>query len=793
MIQIQNKSICLQTKLTSYIMCADDIGNLFHLYYGAKVDFSENTIQALMPKSTNPIGCAVIVDTEQPSLSLQNMCLEVSTRGKGDFREPFIEIQYSDGSTTSDFRFDRAELLTEKPEINGLPSSYFSEPPETSETVVVYLKDKNSPLELQLFYTVFEECDCITRFSRLVNNSADAVIVRRFMSAQLDVDMPEVKVLSFHGEWAREMNRHDLTLQAGQFVSSSRCGSSSNKSNPFLIYAEKTSDETSGFCYASNLVYSGDHKESVEFNGYGQYRILTGINPDTFSYSLNPEESLDSPEAVLTCSTSGYDGISKHMHRFVREHIVRGYWQHKERPILLNSWEAMYFNVRELRVLMLARLAKRVGVELFVLDDGWFGKRDDETSSLGDWTDNLSKLPNGLAGLSKRIKNMGMKFGIWVEPEMVSENSDLYRAHPDWAVKNPNTPHSLGRHQMVLDLTRKDVQDYLIESMTDVFTRSDANYVKWDMNRNFSDCFSNTLDTQSEFSFRYIKGLYSVINELVKRFPNILFEGCASGGNRFDLGMLCYMPQIWASDCTDAFQRCSIQNGYSYGYPQSTMGCHVSASPNHQTLRHTPIETRFAIASAGILGYEINLLNAKIETLTEISNQIKLYKQWRNTLQYGDMYRLSSNLGANHSNVLLDTEAVRWIIVSKDKSNAVAITMQNRALPNYGHRKFVSRGLDDNTTYHFYNRELKYDVRRMGDLINTASPIYIRPETIFHDLVARVYKLDGEAEDYTLSGRVLNNCGVRIAENYAGTGLEANTALYQDNDTRMYFMEKAEE
>lgn len=808
MIQVENNVILLQTKNTSYVIYADETGNLIHLYYGAKIVASGDMLKAMLPRTGNQNGCSIIADLKSPNLCLDDVCLELSSRGKGDMREPFVELTYADGSTTSDFRFEEVRLLVDKVSPSNLPSAYLEKKEEKTEdgvrnvtyqSAVISLRDKNSDVRLELVYSVFEECDCITRFARLINEGNDTIGINRLMSAQLDLDKTQLKLTSFHGDWAREMNRYDVLLQAGKFENDSTTGFSSNKANPFMMYGDIAVTEQAGECYATNLLYSGNHKEVVEAGGHGKMRIMTGVNPDFFSWKLQSGECFESPEAVLTYSNQGYEGISTHMHAFVREHIVRGTWQKKERPILLNSWEATYFGVQEKKVLKLAKAASEAGIELFVLDDGWFGKRNNDSTSLGDWYDNKKKLPNGLAGVSARIKAMGMKFGIWVEPEMVSEDSDLYRAHPDWAVKIPGKAHALGRNQMILDLTRTHVQDYIIENMSDVFTRSKADYVKWDMNRHMSDYYSQGLSAegQGEFSFRYMLGLYHVLDVLTTRFPDILFEACASGGNRFDLGMLCYMPQIWASDCTDAMCRGIIQNGYSYGYPQSVIGAHVSGCPNHQTLRVTPLETRFAIASAGILGYECNLCDAKADEIAEIKEQISLYKRWRKTLQFGQFYRLNSGvecaygmLSPMNQNAPFDTDLIRWNIVAPDQSEAIGIMMQTYALPNYGHHTFRAKGLEDESLYHFYNRKLKYNIHRMGDLINTAIPVHIRQDSMVHDVVAKFYKLDGEIEDVTVSGSILNQFGVKLSQSYGGTGLAANTALYQDYDARMYFMEK---
>ncbi len=791
MIRIENGLFILETAHTSYLFRADETGNLVHLYYGERVELSEGALQALAPKCVNQNGCSIIADQENNVLCLDDVCLEISARGKGDMREPFVEIIYADGSRTSDFRYEGSRIEEKKCSPDKLPGAIDEE--EQVQSLVVTMADRNSKVRLELIYSVFEACDCITRFARVINEEESAVTLLRLMSAQLDLEAFELKVTSFHGDWTREMGRFDTLLQAGKYVNEATTGFSSNKANPFIMFGEAQTTEEHGNCYACNLIYFGNHRESIEAGGHAKMRMLTGIHPDFFTWRLEAGDSFTSPEAVLTFSAEGYRGISKNMHAFVREHIVRGTWKKKERPVLLNSWEAMYFNIQERRVLKLAKAAAEAGIELFVLDDGWFGKRNSDKTSLGDWYDNMEKLPGGLAGLSKKIREMGLLFGIWVEPEMISEDSELYRAHPDWAVRIPGKAHSLGRNQMLLDLTRTEVQDYIIESMSDVFTRSKAAYVKWDMNRHMSDYYSQGLEAkkQGEFAHRYILGLYRVLEELTTRFPDVLFEACASGGNRFDLGMICYMPQVWASDNTDAISRSSIQNGYSYGYPQSVIGAHVSSCPNHQTLRITPHATRFAIASAGILGYECNLSDLSTEELKEIAQEVSLYKKWRQTLQFGQWYRIKPGkvYGQAGVNVPYDADEIQWCIVSKDKEKAVGITLQGQVVSNFSHHKFCTAGLDEKKLYHFYNQNFKYDIRRMGDLINTVSPVHIKQDSFVHDILAKFVRLDAEKEDFIVYGSLLNKCGVQLGQCYAGTGFESGTAIYQDYDTKMYFME----
>jgi len=796
MIRVENNIFVLETKETTYLFRVMETGHLEHLYYGKKLvlpaEYLESTVDMLFAKRANLGGCTIMYDREHPTVSMSDALLEVSAMGTGDLRSPMVEIVYGDGNTTSDFIFNSYEIAESKHVLATLPSSN----DETGEvkTLKVVLKERFTPVYLELYYSVFENCDVITRSVRLVNEGEEELRVEKLMSAQLDIRGSKYVMASFHGDWAKEMGRVDVAIGATEVRNASRTGFSSNQANPFVMLFAEGSSETAGEGYACNLIYSGTHLESAYVSSHGNTRFMTGINPELFSYRLAPGESFEAPEAVLTYSDAGYEKISKHMHAFVREHIVRGEWKNKPRPILVNSWEASYFDISESSLLKLAKVGKEVGAELFVMDDGWFGKRDSDNCSLGDWVVNTKKLPGGVERLSKKVVDLGLMFGIWVEPEMVNEDSDLYRAHPEWAVRHPNRSHGEGRNQMLLDLSREDVQDYLIDAMTKVFSSGQITYVKWDMNRNFSDMYSVSLpaDRQGEFLHRYMMGLYRVMGALVERFPHILFEGCASGGNRFDLGILSYMPQIWASDNSDAICRCYIQNGYSYGYPQSVLGAHVSACPNHQTLRNTPLDTRFAVAAMGMLGYECNLCEMSKEELTIIAEQIATYKKWRDVIFTGQFYRLGGHLMGDtlQTDMPDSTNVVEWSIVSPDQSKAVAVMVQEMVKPHTCQLRLRLKGLLPDAIYHFTGRELKFDIRLFGDLVNTISPIHIKKGSLVHNTIAHFVKMDGENEDYTVSGSVLTNSGVSLCQGFAGTGYNNGTRLYQDYDARMYFVEK---
>lgn len=796
MITEKNGVFQLETDKTSYLFEVMDTGHLEHLYYGRKIRFRDT--EALREKHPFAPGNGIWYDNEHKNLGLEDLCLEMSSHGKGDIREPFIEVVHADGSFTSDFLYDSFEISDRKPEDALLPGSYSED--GKVEHLALKLKDQGYGLTLELHYCVYPECDVITRSARLINDSMETVELKRLMSIQLDFTGADLNFTSFNGSWAREMKRTDVNVRAGKHVNASFAGISSSRANPFVMLSRKHTTEDFGECWGINLIYSGNHYEAAEVSGFGKTRLVAGMNPQSFSWRLLPGEFFSAPEAVVAFSHQGFNGMSQCMHRFVREHIVRGTWKRKARPVLLNSWEAAYFNINERRLLNLARAGKEAGIELFVMDDGWFGERTDDTSSLGDWQVNLKKLPGGLKGICDKIKALGLDFGIWVEPEMVNVKSRLYEAHPDWVAALPGKGHSEGRNQRILDLANPEVQDFIIREMKRVFSAADISYVKWDMNRIFSDVYSGYLEPerQGEMLHRYVCGLYRCMRELTEAFPHILFEGCSSGGNRFDLGILCYFPQIWASDNTDALCRAEIQNGYSYGYPMSTVSAHVSSCPNHQTLRITPLETRFQVAAFGICGYECNFCDMKKEDFLAVKGQIALYKQWREVLQFGSFYRGRSfeadteaggqtAIGAGGGNLL------EWTCVSPDRKKAVGLLLQKLVVPNMSFSCYLAKGLDEESCYHFYNRSLKYNLKDFGDLVNLVSPIHVKQDSLTHNLLSRFVKMDGETEGCMVWGDELMYHGVKLKAAFASTGYNDQVRFFQDFGSRMYFMEAEEE
>ena len=775
----ERPAFVLDTENTTYAFSVSPSGHPEHLYYGKRISLSDwRECDSLREKPEFELGNTIVYSAEYPTEMQENMCLEISSAGHGDVREPFIELVYPDGSRSTDLRFCEGTIDDSGSDLTVLPCSYAEK--GSAEHLCIVLRDNDT--ELELHYRVYPKCDVITRSARLINKGKEPVIVERLMSAQLDLPFGGLSVTSFHGAWAREMNKSTIPINAGKYVIESRTGCSSNRTNPFFMVHDVCASENSGSVYGFNLVYSGNHYSAVEVNSFGKTRIVTGIQPQGSSFVLEEGEKLEVPEAVMTYSSAGFTGQSINMHNFVRNHIIRGKWKGRERPVLLNSWEACYFKVNKHKMITLARIAKKLGAELFVMDDGWFGKRNNDSCSLGDWDADTGKLPGGLKALGDKIKSIGMDFGIWVEPEMVNTDSELYRLHPEWVMQINGRLHSEGRKQRVLDLANRLVQDHLIEKMTEVFSSACISYVKWDMNRIFSDVFSPSLPAvrQGETAYRYICGLYRIIKELTERFPDILFEGCASGGNRFDLGMLCYFPQIWASDNTDAVCRASIQEGYSYAYPQCCIGAHVSAVPNHQTLRITPPETRFGAASFGILGYELDVRDLSSRMRKKIRKEIGLYKKWRGVFQVGQFYRIST------SGIHI------WISVSEDRSKAAAFFMQELAAPNFQLQNFTAAGLDPYRSYHMYSIPRDIDIKLFGNLINTVSPVNIRQDSLIHNMISGTVKMNGESEDITVPGSVLMSGGVTLKPAFSGTGFNENVRIFPDFDSRMYFIEAVE-
>ena len=778
----QEKLFHLQTKTSSYVMRILPSGHLAHVYYGKMMQNVDNYTQ-LEPKFAVEVGSQVIYDETDKTFNLNLAQLEISTFGKGDFRDPMFHFRLSDGSRVTDFKYASHEFLPSKPHFEGLPET-FDTKNDASESLKITVTDAIADLTIEMYYTVFSDLDILTRRCAILNGKS-LVTIEKAMSMNLDFSDHDFELISLDGAWIRERHIHTRELTFGITKIDSKKGLSSSDHNPFIAIKRQHTDEELGECYGFSLIYSGNFEASAEVSPHSLLRILMGINSFDFYWQLAPNDVFVTPEVVLTYSSSGLSKLSQNLHELINHHIVSPEWQNQERPILINNWEATSFDFTESKLLKLARSAKQLGIELFVLDDGWFGTRNDDTQSLGDWTINPQKIPSGLKRLVDKINKIGLNFGIWVEPEAINPHSDLYRLHPDWAIKLPNRLPSYGRNELILDLSRYEVIEYLFTSLCHLFDQAPITYCKWDMNRNFSDVFSNSLDAlhQGEFTHRYVLGLYDLLAKLKHRYPQILFESCASGGNRFDLGMLYYMPQTWTSDNTDGIERLFIQYGTSMVYPPSTMGAHVSYAPNMQTLRNTPLETRFNTAIFGLLGYELDLTRCSRFEKKVIKQQVAFYKEHRSLLQFGKFTRLVNPFNNN--------ECI-WMMMSPSKDEAIIGVYQLLAKPNGAMQKVEVRGFDSQKTYRIVNRKQYANLRMFGDLIKHALPIRINANGLLFNILANNYMMTQENDDILTTGDVLNHHGFIPKQRFIGSGYTDKVRLMGDFGSRIYYIKQEE-
>ena len=686
----QSKCFHLYNNEVSYIMRIMENGQLENLYYGKKIHDKEDFAYFHDEAMRSQMSVCI---PEPGLLSMQYTRQEYPSYGTGDYRSPAVTIAQENGSRIIDFKYAGHEIYSGKKEILPLPATYVEEK-EEAETLEVTLHDNVMDTDLILSYTIYEAYPVITRNTKFVHKGKEKIVLERAMSASVEFLDMDYEMVQLSGGWSRERyvkNRKlEMGIQSIQSLNGTCCGA---EHNPFLALKRPHTTESQGEVYGFSLVYSGNYLGQVEVSTFDMTRVMMGINPEDFSWELKSGESFQTPEVVMVYSDKGLNKMSQTYHRLYRKRLMHGEWRDKARPILLNNWEATYFDFNEEKILTIAKKAKEAGVELFVLDDGWFGARNDDYRGLGDWYVNLEKLPDGISGLSKKVEELGLKFGLWVELEMVNKDSDLYRAHPDWIISAPNRFESHARHQNVLDFSRKEVVDYIYEMIAKVIRESSISYIKWDMNRYMSEPYSkgSAPCEQGKVMHKYILGVYDLYTRLTTEFPHILFESCASGGARFDPAMLYFAPQTWCSDDTDASERTKIQYGTSYVYPIVSMGSHVSAVPNHQMHRITPIETRANVAYFGTFGYELdlNLLSdAEIET---VKKQIAFMKENRELIQMdGDFYRLLSPFEGNET---------AWMVVSSDKTQAVAAFYQRLNKVNASWLRLKLDGLDANTKY----------------------------------------------------------------------------------------------
>ncbi len=743
MISCNNGVFSIQTEAYCYLFRINAWGLLEHLYFGAPVENSDAAAFALRPGLG--WGASVLLEDRDPGSCQDVMALEWSSSGRGDYREiPFALAGVSAEPKYQSHQILDGTVLMEQ----GLPQAQGA-----FQTLCVTLAQPG--MEVELYYAAFPTA--LTRRVKIKNTGKNSVTLSKIMSFCLDLP-GSYRMTTFDGGWIREMGKHTVPVTMSRIVNESTTGSSSNRHNPGFLLSAPDAGEDHGKVYGFNLIYSGNHYGSAQLSAQNLTRVMQGISPDNFQWTLAPGEAFEAPEAVLAVSCDGFDGLSRAMHSFVNEHIVPKKWQYRSRPVLYNDWEGCMFSFNHDRLLGLARRAKKLGCELFVLDDGWFGNRNSDTAGLGDYNVNQKKLPFGLKGLADAINALGLEFGLWFEPESVNPDSDLYRAHPDWALTDSFTP-VLGRHQLLLDLTKQEVRDYIVEHVGRTLDSANITYVKWDMNRH-----SIALGARSH---RYILGLYEVLGRIFGPRPHILLESCSSGGNRFDLGMLCYSPQIWCSDDTDPIERLTIQGNLSYLYPQSTFGAHVSAAPHAQTLRQTPLSTRGNVSFFGCLGYELDLKHLLPVEIKEIQAQIAFYKQYRKVFQFGQFRRIPEG----------------WQVKRGDVTLAGIFSTLVHAAPGY--QWLQLKGLKPRVGYHVTSREQSLRIGPFGGLITHISPVSLNPNgTVLRQADHRFTLPDGK-EDITCSGAALM-AGVPLSPRFMGTGYDKNARTQGDFGSSLY-------
>ena len=749
MIQSRNGVYHICTNAYSYMFRVDDYGILQHLHFGAPVRIEDAESFTCHP-GLGWGSCTVLDDADSGSC-LDDKSLEWSGSGRGDFRESPLELR----GRSTDFRFAGVRMFEGSGLILcGLPQAHGD-----CETLEITLEQED--LRLKLYYTAFETA--LVRRTVLENTGTVPVTLNKLMSFSLDIH-GDYTMTTFNGGWIAEMRRQDVAVGGSKVVNESLTGASSNRHNPGFLLSEPDATEDAGVVYGFNLVYSGNHYAAAQQSLQGFTRVMQGINPSNFCRELLPGDCFETPEAVLCWSDEGCNGLSRKMHRFVNDHIVPEYWQGRPRPVLYNSWEGCMFDFNQHRLLDLADRAKNLGCELFVLDDGWFGRRNDDKAGLGDYEVNRKKLPAGMEGLAEKVRAKGMEFGLWFEPESVNLDSDLYRAHPDWALTDGFKP-VLGRHQLLLDLTREDVRDYIVENVGSILDRAGISYVKWDMNRH-----SIALGTKAH---DYILGLYDVLRRIFEPRPQVLLESCSSGGNRFDLGMICFSPQVWCSDDTDPIERLTIQGSLSYLYPQSTFGAHVSAAPHAQTLRNTPLATRANVAYFGCLGYELDLKHLLPVEVKEVKAQIEFYKKFRDVFQYGEFCR--TRLG--------------WQV--SDGKTVLAGVFHTLVHAAPGYEKLRIPGLKKEKIYRVVSLEQAIRVGQFGSLLKHVVPVNINPNGMLLRIADSHYTLKNAVENITASGAALQ-AGMMLKPLFRGTGYDENQRTLADFSSDIYIIEEAE-
>ncbi len=694
----QDRTFVLQTKNTSYFIKVGPYETLLHLYYGRTIAGNLDYLIRKMDRSH--CGNPNEADKDR-RFSMDTQLQEYSTFGVGDYRIPCLEVINRDGSCAVDLRYKSHYIDDGKYTLEGLPAVYATEE-DTMQTLVITCADKVTGVEVDLLYGVADELDVITRAARINNRGKDSIELTKALSLCLEFPGNHFDLIHFYGKHSMEREYERIPVGHSKLSVESMRGLSSHQHNPFIILADKEATETAGECYGLSLLYSGNFQAQVEVDQIGQTRIAMGIHPIFFRYEVKSGDSFVTPEVAMSYSAGGLQKLSHNYHRLLRNNVCRGVYKNKRRPIIINNWEATYFNFDTNKLVQIAEEAAELGIELLVMDDGWFGERKDDYAGLGDWVVNTKKLGTDLRELTNRVNNTGCKFGIWFEPEMVNEDSELFRLHPDWCLQIPGRPRTRCRYQLVLDLTREDVREYIYESIAAILNSANIEYVKWDFNRSIAEAWSALKDNkhQGQVFHDYILGLYQVLERLTSEYSDVLFEGCSSGGGRFDAGMLYYTPQIWCSDNTDALDRIKIQYGTSFGYPIAAIGSHVSAVPNHQTGRITPFSTRGIVAMAGTFGYELDVNVLSEDEKQEIRKQVKVYKRNYDLIHKGDYYRLT--------NPYENDAYAAWQFVNEDGSESLLNIIFYQSHGNSNFYTVFLRGLKEEALYRVSGRERNY-------------------------------------------------------------------------------------
>ena len=686
----KNRIFKLDTPQSSYILgIVDEERFVGHVYYGRKL----NGLEAGYLMRTGEAPFTPSQNGRDRGSFLDSFPMEYPTAGLGDYRESCIEVLTEQGNVGLSLHYVNHRIFSGKRKLSGLPSTFSKGDGSDCVTLELICEDPILHLQVTLWYTVFEKLDVIARSVRVKNKGEAPIRLTKVLSACVDMDNKDFDMITLHGSWARERHIQRNKVGYGKQSTSSFRGESSHQDHPFMALASADATQDAGEVYGFHFVYSGNFIAQTELTQFDTVRAVMGIHPHHFSWKLYDGDDFVAPEVIMVYSSKGIGQMSRTLHDLYRNHLIRGEYKDKKRPILINNWEATYFDFDTDKLLAIAKEASQNGIEMLVMDDGWFGNRSSDNMALGDWVVNEEKLPGGLKRLVDGVNQLGMEFGIWMEPEMISPDSDLYRAHPDWAIQIPGRKACLSRNQYVLDLSRQEIVDYVYEMIRNVLHSANITYVKWDMNRQLSDLGSAELaaDRQGELYHRYMLGVYQLQERMVTEFPYLLLENCSGGGARFDPGMLYYSPQIWCSDDTDAIERLSIQEGTAMIYPLSAMGAHVSDCPNHTVGRVTPFETRGYVALAGTFGYELDVTKISKEERALIKPQTEMYHRYNDLVRTGDYYRVAS-YSENHQ---FDC----WQVVSKDKKEALVTFIQVLGRPNVHSRRVYLKGLDISKNY----------------------------------------------------------------------------------------------